>query len=683
MRRMNQWIGLWVACGSLTVSASAAWAARPSETLLPKETVGFLAISNVDTLDAQWKKTQIGQLIESPVMRPFRKDLRRQMQEHWSGLRERFGIALDDLQGVPGGEVGAAMIEPKPGQAATALLIDVTGHLAQAHALVAKGTGNLLKGGAKQSALKIDGVVVDVFELPPSSEEQLPAADSRSAPAEDKTPAPAAAPAAVPAGEPDRAVYALVGNLLVIADNLDVVRGILGRVADGAAGSLAGVRGFAAVMKRCAADAGPPGSHQVRWFIFPLGYAEAARAATLPEKRHRGKTVVEIIRHQGFGGIEGVGGVIDLAADGCQVLHRTAIFAPPPFVKSMKMLKLPNAENFTPQPWVPRDVATYTTLYVDIVTVFDNFGLLFGEVAGEGDPDAWPDVLKQMKTDPNGPHIDLRKELILNLGQRVTLMTDYLLPITTSSERLLIAIETKDEKAVAKAVEKCLKNDPTVRRKVIDGHIIWELIEEAPPAVPSISLGEIPSLGKKEEGPAPGEEGEGESKEPHFLPHRAVTVAHGQLLIASHLDFLLKVLKPIPKGDSLAESPEYKGLDAAVRQFGMTKRCAGEFSRVDQVVRPTYELIRQGKMPESESILGRALNTLSGAGKKGVPRLQQINGKNLPDYKVVAPTLGLGGMGAVSEPEGWFIKGFLLPNPPPWDGAGEHPPAAAHGAPAR
>ena len=82
-------------------------------------------------------------------------------------------------------------------------------------------------------------------------------------------------------------------------------------------------------------------------------------------------------------------------------------------------------------------------------------------------------------------------------------------------------------------------------------------------------------------------------------------MAHGQLLIASHLDFLLKFLKPIPKADTLAESPEYKGLDATVRKFGMTKHCASEFSRVDQVVRPTYELIRQGKMPESESILGR------------------------------------------------------------------------------
>ena len=50
--------------------------------------------------------------------------------------------------------------------------------------------------------------------------------------------------------------------------------------------------------------------------------------------------------------------------------------------------------------------------------------------------------------------------MILNLGQRVTLMTDYLLPITTSSERLLFAVETTDEKAVAKAVEKCLRTTP-------------------------------------------------------------------------------------------------------------------------------------------------------------------------------------------------------------------------------
>ena len=94
-----------------------------------------------------------------------------------------------------------------------------------------------------------------------------------------------------------------------------------------------------------------------------------------------------------------------------------------------------------------------------------------------------------MKNDPNGPKIDLRKELIQNLGQRVTMITDYQLPITTSSERLLFAIETKDEKAVAKAMEKSMKNDPTVKRRVVGGRVMWEIVEEEQPKVPSISLG--------------------------------------------------------------------------------------------------------------------------------------------------------------------------------------------------
>ena len=75
VRRINQWLGLWVACGSLTLGGAAALAARPSETLLPKETVGFWPISNLQTLDAQWKKDPDWGLDGEPHHAPFRKDL--------------------------------------------------------------------------------------------------------------------------------------------------------------------------------------------------------------------------------------------------------------------------------------------------------------------------------------------------------------------------------------------------------------------------------------------------------------------------------------------------------------------------------------------------------------------------------------------------------------------------------
>ena len=89
------------------------------------------------------------------------------------------------------------------------------------------------------------------------------------------------------------------------------------------------------------------------------------------------------MRNQGYAAFKAVGGYVDVSADGYQILHRTAIYAPPPYTESMKMFVFPNGQDFTPQPWVSRDVATYFTVYVDIQNAFDNFGPLYDEIIGE------------------------------------------------------------------------------------------------------------------------------------------------------------------------------------------------------------------------------------------------------------------------------------------------------------
>ena len=139
-------------------------------------------------------------------------------------------------------------------------------------------------------------------------------------------------------------------------------------------------------------------------------------------------------------------------------------------------------------------------------------------------------------------------------------------------------------------------------------------------------------------------------------------MAHGQLLVASHIDFLVKVLKPTEKPNLLGKSQEFQQVWSLVdKTLGASGQCARQFSFTDQEVRPTYELIRQGKMPESESLLGRALNTLADAGKRGTVREQRISGKNLPDFEVVSRALGSAAVTVTSEPNGWFMKGILLP----------------------
>ena len=82
--------------------------------------------------------------------------------------------------------------------------------------------------------------------------------------------------------------------------------------------------------------------------------------------------------------IANLGGYVDVSTDGYQILHRTAVFAPPPYKESMKMFVFPNAKDFTPQPWVGRDVSTYFTVYFDILNAFDNFEPVYDlEIIGD------------------------------------------------------------------------------------------------------------------------------------------------------------------------------------------------------------------------------------------------------------------------------------------------------------
>lgn len=633
------------------LSGTVATAAVPgADTLLPKTTVGFVTASNFDNLSEQWKKTQLGKLMAEKVMEPFEQDFRQQLQKRWSSIAHQLGIKLEELNGVPGGEAALATIAPKPGEAATVLLIDVTGHVPQAQAVIDKARATLIKSGATETRYRVAGVPTMVFNVPPPKEEQTaPTRDGAKETPHSSRPA-------------RQTVYFIHNNVFGASDNFVVVQGIIARLTGNtAAGSLSEVVGYQQVMKRCADDAAGELPH-VRWFIYPLGYAEAIRAATPPEQRRKGKTIVEIMRNQGFGAVQGVGGFLHVLPDGYQVLYRTAVHAPPPYVKSMKMLSLPNRTEFTPQPWVARDVAAYLTVYCDILNAFDNFNHFYDEMVGE--PGVWAETLRAMKIDPHGPKIDLREELIKQLGQRVTVVTDFELPITPQSERLLFAIEVKDAEAVAKAIEKCVKNDPSAKKRVIDGQVIWEIVEEEPSKVPSLSV-DVPSLAPRDEKPKKLEESEepkeDDEKEGHFLPHGAMTVTKGNLLIASHIDFLMKVLKPIPEDKMLKNDPDFKKTwSIAETKLGMKEQCGRAFAWTDQEVQPTYELIRQGKMPESESLLGRSLNTFSGAAKKGTIRKQRIDGKKLPEFEVVQKAFGPGAACSMSEGNGWFVKGFLL-----------------------
>ena len=200
----------------------------------------------------------MGRLVNDPVMKPFVEDLRDQIKSKMSTTRVRLGLTLDDLQDIYGGELCLAVLQPEndPARHAMAVLVDVTGHQAQATAMLDKVTANLIQQGATKRVEKLGGVDVTVFTMPKKR------ADNPTV----------------------EALYVIHKDMLISTDQREICEQIIARLNGEPRATLARSEAFAATMNRCAKEAGDMVPH-IRWFVEPFGYANVARASSGGRKK--------------------------------------------------------------------------------------------------------------------------------------------------------------------------------------------------------------------------------------------------------------------------------------------------------------------------------------------------------------------------------------------------------------
>lgn len=631
------WLAAIVCLSPLTLVA----ALPPSETLLPDTTRGYLSVRNVHDLREQWDRTQLGELLNDPVMEPFVRDMQDQLRRKWRQSNDDLGITLDDFQQVPGGEVAVAVIHEEGAEPALVVLADVTDRHEEADQLIEKLQQQLGERSRQRRTVQVGEATVHVFTLKPREID----------------------------GRGREVSFVRDGDLMVVGDQLNEVRAVLERQRRGAAtGRLADQVAFRAVIERCQREAGEL-VPDVRWFVDPLAFI-AANRARLPERDRPRADQLAVLRKVGFDALQGAGGYVNVGLDEYDVLHRSSVYAPQPWTGSMNMVALVNDQDRTPPAWVPDELAIYASFDIDLVKAFDNIDPLFDEMFGEGEEGVWQDVLDSLKTDPNGPQIDLRNELVANLRSRATLITDYKLPIGPRSERMCLAVESSQPEALAETIRKSMETDPTVARREINGHVIWEIIEE-PAAAPAPGLelpsGGVPPLVQGPGGltplapspptPALPEEGE------RLLPRSAITVANGHLFVASHVDFLAEILSRASTSSPLAEARDFRTVSEHLDRLGGDLTCARFFVRQDEALRPNYELLRSGQMPQSETLIGSLLNRVLGDNQPGSVRTQQVDASQLPEYQVLRRYLGAAGAYVRTEDEGWLVVGFVLRKP--------------------
>jgi hypothetical protein len=457
--------------------------------------------------------------------------------------------------------------------------------------------------------------------------------------------------------EARQAFFVLLENRLIAADHAEVAREVVTRAQAPVNDSLAAIPAFAAAMTRSAAAFGELQPH-VRWFIEPFGYVEVSRASS-GGRRKRGTDMLRVLANQGFTAIEGVGGYVAFDTADCEVLHRTIVYAPPAenptgggrYTLAANILDFPNGGSLQPQNWIPRELGMYASFNWRTQKAFYAAETLVNEIAGD---EVFDDVLDSIQNDPNGPQVNIQSDLVAHLGERATMISDYRMPVTPKSERLLFAIEVQDPIAVSRTVNKAMQSDPAAKRRDFGDLIIWEILNEEPVEVATLQIDGDFGFGGFDK------EIVEEVEEKPLIPNSAVTVAFGHLIVASHVDYIVDVLKNRAEPDHLSTAADYRMVQAMLDRLGAGDGSFRMFNRMDETCRVTYELFREGKMPESESLLGKLLNRIWEPEEEGVLREPRLAGDKLPDYQIVRRYLGPGGLFVQTENDGWTIGGCLL-----------------------
>jgi hypothetical protein len=614
---------------------SPAFAGPPSDTLLPNTTKGYVSVPHPKKFQERWEKTQLGQLMNDETMQAFVEDFRKQLNDEFGAVRGKLGFIADDLKGVTAGELSLSIIERKDRDAAMAITMDVSGKEKEAIEFVNAAGDRLAARKGQRTSKKVGDTTLTIFTVPTET-----------------------------AGKTQQTVYFIKDNLLVGVDDVALAEEILKRFDGAAVDNLKSVPAYTATMERCRKEAGNM-EPEARWFVEPFGFIFALRTLRQSE-RSKDQDTAKLLYENGFDAIQGAGGYVNQMVEGhVEFLVRTSVYAPPVKGKendplrwnlSMRMLQLPNGPAVEPQSWAPRMLASYATMNMSLVDAFDNVGPVFDAI--QEHEDAWKNTLEGWTTDPYGPQVDVRKDFIGNLNNRVSVMTTYDTPINENSERSVFAIEAKNEHALAKTLEKWMKNERDVTRHEIGPFVVWErtskvnVVEE-----PRI---EIPGFKTKRSG---SKSGTPKRQRERVIPNSAVTVALGHLMLASDTQYLTDILEGFAQRERLASSGDYQQMLEIMNKLVPGERSGWAFGRGDEEVRPMYEMVREGRMPESKSMMGKLLNnmfTTEADRKAGTLRKQRIDGENLPEFESVRRYFSPHARVVHSEPDGWFITGAVV-----------------------
>ena len=610
--------------------------------LLPGSVAGILRIPNLPELSEGWAKTNIGQLLQDDSMQPYLESQRDRAIGYLENISRKVGLKAEDLQDISSGEVVIGWLpfdKDTRRPFALCIIADIRGRKANAEKAATKIEEDLVKAGWEGSDLKHRGHNIRVYNNKPKpgqlKVEQI----------------------AILIDE-DRIIAA--DRDIVVTDLLDVIDG------EGTTTPISQEDDFKIVMGRSGEAIQEPltqsgGMISGEWFARPFQMGRIVRES-LEVDRGNDVDILNLLENQGFDAIKAAGGILAIAGDPYDILHRGYVLAPPvtdqpsKYELAARMLQFPNADLAKIPDWVHSTTASFSRMNIKIEEAFWASETLINEALGD---DIFRDIIDGIRDDEDGPQIDIAKDVLPNLDDQVVIITDNTLPVDIGSERMLVAVKISDANKIKEVIQKAMEVEPDAKQvEAFEGAEIWqvergggdedfdedifndldlgfeeEVVEEAPPLLDNWAIATV-------------DKGPGSDS--------------SYLMFSNNAALIVEAAERIRKGNDagLATEDSIKRVLTAHRELGCVTPSLDRCVRLKLALRAKYELLKQGKLKESGSVLASFYRRFVEA--EGSENTEPPDISKLPALEEIEKYFPDGGSFVETTENGWSLTSFLL-----------------------
>jgi hypothetical protein len=224
---------------------------------------------------------------------------------------------------------------------------------------------------------------------------------------------------------------------------------------------------------------------------------------------------------------------------------------------------------------------------------------------------------------------------------------------------MLIAIRVRNAQAIKIAIRKAMEVEPDASKmEVVPGVEIWRVQRgEGSDDLDAELFGDL-KIGFADE----------EIEEaPPLLEHWAIALVDKgpgsnvpYLMFSSHPDLLVLTANRIQQGGKggLPSVPRIKAVVTSLKKLGCQTPAFDRVVRTQLSLRTKYQLLREGKLKESDSILVSLFRRFFEDEES--EEHDPVNGAKLPPLEQIEAFLPDGGSYYRTTADGWDITGFLL-----------------------